>query len=449
MTSKVDASNTQYNYEIEFKELKLWKKIAALAFVTFATIASLGFLFEPSFQFIVGRLSNSPDSKVSKKVVKIDLTKKRVQLSSEEKEQLEKNFNEWLSNQPSMRFEDSSKRKKALKLASFYVLEKKKDDNVKFALVEILEARFKKEDELVKIANKASSPFKPRVSLPRKDPTIFKEIKEFKNEAGEILIKKKKYKRLETKGDGSCGFHALLGSEKNGVVSTDLKNRKDFCDHLEKLVDEGSPEIKDISLKNENGSVFIASEITNDKFPKMITTTLGEIFDALMDGKKPEYLSDHIKALKSHFKEKYQKEASELREKEKSFSKKNLEEINNPDRVKVLHDLNMIKNQFIADKKTRKLYLAHIRKTGVHAQVAEIIVAARYFKIPVILHRKGVPSEKYSVGEGIDPEMVDVKDEKKNAPETVKKKNNWVHIYHKGNHFEKVIKLNVKIDKKN
>lgn len=278
---RVEASTPQYQAELDFKELKLWKKVAAVAFVTFATFLSLGFFFDASFQYIVGRLSENKDLPVAKKVVKVDLTKKRESISDEKKKELEVSFNAWYKKQQPSRFEASTKRKRALKLAAFFVTENKKSDNVKLVLADILEARFKKEEELQKIANKPPSPpAKPHIFKPNKkekEPIPFKITTQRKNVEGEAVVVQKEYLRWHTTGDGSCGVHALLGVQVDGTYTADLKKRQEFCDYLDK---KELPE----RFNNQIEEVFEKLYLTDDK--RIL---------ACVDALKPLYKEDYKK----------------------------------------------------------------------------------------------------------------------------------------------------------
>lgn len=427
MISRVDPTNAQYNFEIEFKQLKLWKKVTVVAFVALATLVSLGFLFEPSFQFIVGRLSEKPDSKVSKKVVKIDLTKKRVQLSSDEKKQVEKNFDEWFSKQSSYRFEDTTKRKRALKLAAFYVLENKKDDNVKFALVDILEARFKQEEELIKIANKPHSPSIPRSPKINKEKSKFVIKTERKNSEDKIVIVEKEYKRWHTTGDGSCGIHALFGEQKNGTFTSDLKARAEFCDHLEK-----------------------------NPFPQSFVNQLEEIFmylhkkDEAPDEvkKNGRRVKDYLKALKPVFEKGLDK--NEGYKAEIVAIKKGLSDVEGSkeptaiaERKRLNDQLDALKKRFVEDNEVKKVVISKLRERGVYLFQHELIEVAKFKNRPLIIHQKDHRGNEIST-KYINGEIVP--NNKTYREKDPASKIAWTHVYYEGSHFERVTKQNIKID---
>lgn len=142
---------------------------------------------------------------------------------------------------------------------------------------------------------------------------------------------------FSTVGDGSCGLHALLGVEKNGVFKTDaVQKREQFCKWLEK-------------------------KFQNHKLPSSIVTVLQDYF--LYFDLAPTGFKKYAEPLFHRYYNGYT-----------SLSK---EEQDNR------------KRDFVNDKEVFAIYLENLKKTSVYLLQDELAAAAKCFKIQVILYQPG------------------------------------------------------------
>lgn len=414
---RVESRAIQFNeLETEFNRLTTTQKIITVAVVFFASIFTLCYGFEGSLRFMVGRFSKS-EAAPSRKPTIIDRTKKPSPLSEEEKSE----FNNWYKEQPLSRFLNRDNKF----IASIYAIENKKGDAVKSAVMNHIREQHKKVEAVIKL----STPPIERSSKPVEE-NKFVITKEGVNEEGQAIIIRKEYKRWKTERDGSCGFHALLGTFENGRYSVDLKERGLYCENLEK------------------------------EFPKIFETLLAEIFEKLYKYSDAKALSADVKRdiarvsdYMDVFKPIYEKGLkanvgyhAEMAAILKGIEdlKDNKEETAIQARRELFEKSDEAKDRFVNDPAVRKAFINKLRETHVHILQDQLIELARQKNKPLILHQKD------HRGNEITTKYIDGKVVEGNAPIGSKKdpskKRKWIHVYYEGSHFERVTKLGTTIN---
>lgn len=164
------------------------------------------------------------------------------------------------------------------------------------------------------------------------------------------LPSKEIVRTITTRGDGSCGFHALLGLKVNGNVVCDKVDiiRRNFCVGLKKL--------------------FITKEL-----PECVTTQLSDIF---LNPSKEDYKKIIENVLR-------------LKNKEHGENKKSITDFFNDD------------DAFVKDPIVFKAYLNQLKKTDYYISQQELIAAAIVFNKRVRLFQDGWGNDSKNLSEDV------------------------------------------------
>ncbi|MFN4174992.1 MAG: hypothetical protein ACK4HV_07825, partial [Parachlamydiaceae bacterium] len=306
--------------------------------------------------------------------------------------------------------------------ASLYVTDNKKSDNEKWALIDILKDRFKKEQERQTKKNTPPLPFPTQPVKMNSKKFIIKT--ERLNSEGKTVIVEKEYKRWDTAGGGDCAFHALFGELKNGTFTADLAVRKEFCTHLKENPLPPSfinqlEEFFEYLHKEEEGSDEVKN---NGRLVAEYLEALSPVFEKGFKENKG-YKAD-ISAIKKG-----------LKDVEGSQEPTAIDE-----RKRLNGQLDAVKKRFVEDPDVKNVSLNKLGTKGVFLFQHELIELAKFKNKPLIIHQKDHKgneiSTKYMNGE-IIPNNKTFR-EKDPASKIA-----WTHVYYEGSHFERVTKKEI------